>query len=72
MVFRVNDKAERLHWESRIISTVSLCKECRPSPGWLGLDSPKAKIREGGLWLVNELYKEPLSEGDYEAVKVLC
>ena len=70
VVFRVDDKAKRLHWESKIISTVSLCKECRPSQKWLGLYSPKAKIRESGLWLVNELYKQPLSESDYEAVKV--
>ena len=69
VVFRVDDKATRLYWESRTISTVSLCEECRPSKSWLGLDSPKAKIRGGGLWLVNELYKEPLSESDYEAVK---
>ena len=68
-VFRVDDKAQRLGWESKIISTVSLCTECRPSATWLGLDSPKVKIRESGLWLVNELYKEPLSVSDFDAVK---
>jgi hypothetical protein len=26
-------------------------------------------IRASGLWLVNELYKQPLSESDYEALK---
>lgn len=71
VVFRVDDNAKRLHWESRIISTVSLCEECRPSEKWLGLHSPKAKIRESGLWLVNELYKQPLSERDYEVVKTV-
>jgi hypothetical protein len=30
----------------------------------LGHHSPKHKIREGGLWLVNELYKEPLKSAD--------
>lgn len=70
VAFRVDDKTKRLRWESRIISTVSLCEECRPSDNWLGLHSPKAKIRESGLWLVNELYKEPLSESDYEVVKM--
>ena len=69
VVFRVDEKAERLLWESKIISTVSLCDECGPSATWLGLHSPKKKIRESGLWLVNELYKHPLSESDYEALE---
>jgi hypothetical protein len=61
-VFEVKDKVERLLIKARIISTVSLCQLCRPSPSWLGLASPIAKIRESGLWLVNELYKEPFTE----------
>ncbi|HNT23279.1 MAG TPA: hypothetical protein PKM21_02860 [Anaerolineales bacterium] len=60
-VFCVNDKDARLKWESRIISTVSGCSVCRPSGAWLGNYSPKEKIRQGGLWLVNELNKEALS-----------
>jgi len=60
----VVDKAQRLVLESKIISTLSHCEECAPSAGWLGNYSPKAKIRESGLWLVNELYKEPLGEAD--------
>jgi hypothetical protein len=68
-VFQVDSKEDRLKWESRLISTVSLCPECRPSSDWLGLSSPKGKIRESGLWLVNELYKEPLTEEEYYALK---
>ncbi|MFC1818936.1 hypothetical protein ACFL0B_07580 [Thermodesulfobacteriota bacterium] len=64
VVFEVEDKATRLSLESKLISTVSLCRECSPSKDWLGLSSPKDKIRESGLWLVNELYKEPLSKAD--------
>jgi hypothetical protein len=63
-VIRVDDKTKRLALESKIISTVSHCKECRPSKHWLGLHSTKDKIKESGLWLVNELYKEPLSKDD--------
>jgi len=62
VVFEVTSKEDRLKWESRIISTVSWCEECKSSPQWLGLCSPKEKIRVGGLWIVNELYKQPLSE----------
>jgi hypothetical protein len=63
-VLEVQDKEERLYLESRLVSTVSKCRECGPSIEWLGLSSPKEKIRESGLWQVNELYKEPLSSDD--------
>lgn len=69
VVFRVDDKNGRLGWESKIISTISLCNECCPSEGWLGLYSPKTRIREGGLWIVNELYKQPLSESEYDKLR---
>lgn len=59
VVFEVKSKQLRLDWESKIISTISLCQDCCASPNWLGLHSPKEKIRESGLWLVNELYKQP-------------
>jgi hypothetical protein len=63
-VLEVQDKGERLYLESRLVSTVSGCKECGPSAEWLGLSSPREKIRESGLWQVNELYKGPLSSDD--------
>lgn len=66
VVFSVPKKEDRLRWESRIISTVSRCQACHPSPEWLGLHSPKEKIRESGLWIVNELYKQPLSQSEFE------
>ncbi len=66
MAFRVDSKEERLEWERKIISTLSWCKECRSSLNWLGMHSPKQKIRRSGLWLVNELYKEPLSREELE------
>lgn len=68
-VIRIDAKEERLRLESRIISTVSLCAGCKPSPHWLGNFSPKEKIRESGLWIVNELYKEPLSNSDFTCLK---
>lgn len=72
VVFQIDNKEERLSLESKMISAVSLCKECRPSRNWLGLSSPKTKIRESGLWLVNELYKEPLTKTDLEKLNKLC
>ena len=67
----VDDKDERLEIESKIISSISLCKECKPSGDWFGLLSTKEKIRQSGLWLVNELYKEPLSESGVDELKGL-
>ncbi|MDY9924378.1 DUF6884 domain-containing protein [Methanobacterium sp.] len=68
VVFEVNNKTERLELESKLISTVSLCNDCKPSANWLGLDSPKEKIRKSGLWLVNELWKTPLSDEDMQKI----
>jgi len=69
VVFQIDNKDKRLELESKIISTVSLCDECNPSPNWLGLFSPKEKIRKSGLWLVNKLCKTPLSEKDLKELK---
>jgi hypothetical protein len=63
-ILQVETKEERLHLESRIVSTVASCNHCSPSSEWLGHASPKEKIRDSGLWQVNELYKEPLDEYD--------
>lgn len=65
VAFQVDEKDRRLELESKIISTISSCPECKPSLEWLGHFSPKSKIRESGLWLVNELYKQPLIEDEY-------
>jgi hypothetical protein len=71
-VFRIDEKTYRLGIESKLISTVSHCEECQPSTKWLGLHSPKDKICKSGLWLVNELYKEPLSIEDLEQLRSAC
>lgn len=71
VVFSVPEREQRLRLESRIISTVSLCDDCRPSDKWLGRYSPKDKIRESGLWLVNELYKQPCSAQDLQELREL-
>lgn len=68
IVFPIKDKEKRLEMESKIISTISKCQECKPSQNWLGKFSPKEKIRKSGLWQVNELYKQPLT---YEEINEL-
>jgi len=69
VVFLFSEKSVRLNLESKVISTISWCYECRPSDKWVGLHSPKEKIRQSGLWLVNELYKESLSVEEFGELK---
>jgi hypothetical protein len=66
VVFRVDNIEERLGWEGKIISTVSLCSDCHSSTSWLGRHSPVEKIRESGLWNIQGLYKEGVSERDFD------
>jgi hypothetical protein len=71
VVFEVTNKAKRLSLEAKLISAVSLCDECLPSGTWFGRSSPVEKIREGGLWLVKGLYREPLSGEDLKELASL-
>jgi hypothetical protein len=68
VVLQISDREMRLFIESKLISTVSLCSDCKPTARWLGLYSSKEKIREIGLWQVNELCKEPLK---FDELRVL-
>lgn len=63
-LIEIPDRENRLYFESKLISTISLCDECKSSKKWLGNYSPKEKIAKSGLWLVNELYKEPFTKNE--------
>jgi len=70
-IFEVKSKIDRLNFESKLISTISLCEDCKPSSQWLGQSSPIHKIKESGLWLVQGLYKIPLDSDEFEEIKSL-
>ena len=70
-IFEVKSKIDRLNFESKLISTISLCDNCKPSIQWLGQSSPIYKIKESGLWLVQGLYKTPLDSDEFEKIKSL-
>jgi hypothetical protein len=70
-VFQVDEMKKRLELESKLISTISACKECKASSNWLGNHSTKEKIRNSGLWQVNELFKESLTETEIRRIFVL-
>jgi len=65
VVVEVKNKKQRLELEAKLVSTLSLCEECKLSSAWLGRYSPLQKIRESGLWQVQGLYGEPLSAKDF-------
>jgi len=56
--------------EARLIGTLSRCNECAPSSGWLGRYSPLEKLRQSGLWLVQHLGANALTERDKARVLV--
>lgn len=70
-VFQIDTKEQRLFWESKIVSTLAKSNKLKPSKNWLGNYSTKDKIRRSGLWQVNELYKEALTEQEFETLKQL-
>ena len=82
-IIPVENKEQRLELESKIISTISLCQECKPSENWLGINCPSEKlqtrrvyenclkIKNFGLWNVNELKKQPLTKKEIEVIHSL-
>jgi hypothetical protein len=61
----VDTKEERLFWESRIVSTLAKATDLKASFNWLGNSSPKEKIKKCGLWQVNELYNDCLTNKEF-------
>jgi len=57
--------------EATLIGTLAACSECRPSANWLGRFSPKRKIVESGLWLVQHLRAPGLTEASMTEIAVL-
>ena len=71
VVFRIDDESDRLRFESKLISTVSLCDKCKASGAWLGLRCTNQRVRKSGLWNDKELYKQPLSSDDVAHLSTL-
>src|SRR5690625_3152045 len=67
-LIEVNDKAYRLYLEMAIIATIAQ-GESTPSPNWLGNDSPVEKIRDYGLWQVQGLKRDQITDNDLDYIK---
>jgi hypothetical protein len=66
-VFRVETKEQRVFWESKLISTLAF--NTSPSSNWLGNFSTKEKIKQSGLWQVQQLNNPILTEVEFESLK---
>ena len=67
-VFQVDNKEDRLFWESKIIATIAQ-SGIRPTSNWLGNYSPKSKIKQYGLWQIQQLMNPPLTLNEFEKLK---
>ena len=68
-VLQIDVKEERLVWERKIVSTLAKAFDIKISENWLGNYSPKEKIKTCGLWQVNELNKDILTESELGELK---
>jgi hypothetical protein len=57
-------KADRIRHEEKLIGTLSKCKECTASSGWLGKWHPNSVLASKGLWNVQGHHGEVLSGED--------
>jgi len=68
---KVEDLEKCQKFEARLISTVSNCNECKKSENWLGNFCNKPKVVKSGLWQEQELWKEDISDEEFEELKKL-
>lgn len=57
--------------ESKLIGTVSKCSECKPSENWLGCYSPIEQIKTSGLWLVQHLNANEITDCEMKIIAKL-
>ena len=70
-IIPIENKKQRLYFETKMIGEISLCKVCFPSKKWLGLSSPEDKIHLSGLWQKQHLNKIPLDKDDFKELKAI-
>lgn len=68
---QINEKSERLRFEEGIISTLNQSDSFISSVNWLGLDNTKEEIVNSGLWNVQGLKGNLLTQNDINYLKEL-
>ena len=69
----IKDRGLRNMLEKKLIATISLCSECKPSEGWLGRYAYSDAVRRSGLWNCKHVFdrKLILHEKDLELLRRL-
>jgi hypothetical protein len=67
-VVSVDEKTDRLHYEERLIATLSTCDATRASSAWLGNWHPDPRISRTGLWNIQGHDAKPLSCEDVDTL----
>lgn len=65
-VVGIDLKADRMRFEKKLIGTLSKCRECAASSGWLGKWHPNTVLASKGLWNVQGHNGEVLSGEDIQ------
>jgi predicted transport protein len=73
-LIEIEDKFKRTNLKSKIISTLSLSENNKPSKEWLGKYSPRKQIRDSGLYLEHHLFNKEnqLRKEDIELLEILA
>ena len=67
-VFQLDNKEDRLFWESKLVATIAQ-SGISPTSNWLGNYQPKTKIKQFGLWQIQGIMKPPLTLNEFEKLK---
>lgn len=65
-----NDRMGSKGLEKALIGTVANCSHCYASSEWLGRHSPKKKIRDSGLWQIQHLKADGLTDDQQHIIEV--
>jgi len=65
-VYEIENKDDRLKIEKGLLSLLTACDQCGPSPSWLGLKHQNKRIQQG-LWNIQGLKGQPFNKNDLSA-----
>jgi hypothetical protein len=67
----IPELSERNQLEARLIATLAACNECGPSASWLGLHAYSPTVCNSGLWNIEFIGNEIISQDDLNRFRVL-
>ncbi len=70
-IINVKDSKIRKRLESAIIATLNQTDDFKQSPNWLGNKSPKDKVKDSGMWIVQGLNANILTAKEFNNLKYI-